>query len=81
MRAPRKKGNNLAYDLHVTFKEAVFGAERLIAFNTDTGVSKISVKIPPGVSTGKKLRITGKGSPSPNGGSSRRSVGEHFCGI
>jgi curved DNA-binding protein len=69
MRAPRKKGNNLSYDLHVTLKEAVFGTERLIAFNTETGVSKISVKVPPGVATGKKLRITGKGSPSPNGGS------------
>ena len=69
MRAPRKKGNNLSYDLHVPLREAVFGAERLLAFNTDTGVAKISVKVPPGIVTGKKLRITGKGSPSPNGGS------------
>ena len=64
----RRKGADITLDLHVPLFEAVFGARRLIAFNTDEGVTKITVKIPPGIDTGKKLRLTGKGSPSPDPG-------------
>ncbi|MBW2086010.1 MAG: J domain-containing protein, partial [Deltaproteobacteria bacterium] len=65
--APRK-GQDVSYDLHLSLAESIFGAERLVAFNTADGVSKISVKIPAGVETGKKLRLAGKGYPNPNGG-------------
>ncbi|MBF0529006.1 MAG: DnaJ domain-containing protein [Deltaproteobacteria bacterium] len=65
---PRRKGQDISYDLHVSLSEAVFGAERLIAFNTDTGVSKITVKVPPGIDSGKKLRLAGQGQPNPQGG-------------
>lgn len=64
----RPKGPDLSYDLQISLNEAVFGAERLIAFNTADGVSKITVKVPPGIDTGKKLRISGKGRPNPQGG-------------
>ncbi len=64
----RSKGGDLTYELHISLAESVFGAERLIAFNTEQGVSKITVKIPPGIQNGKKLRLGGKGHPSPNGG-------------
>lgn len=63
-----KRGDNIEYDLHISFKEAVFGAEKLVAFNLADEVSKINVKVPPGIESGKKLRISGKGHPSPNGG-------------
>lgn len=63
---PRRRGNDIAYDLHISLKDAVFGAERLVAFNTAEGVTKINVKIPPGIDTGKKLRLTGKGQQSPD---------------
>ena len=48
----------------------MFGAERLVAFNTPDGVSKITVRVPPGIDSGKKLRISGRGHSSPDGGSS-----------
>jgi len=62
------KGQDIAYELHIPLAESVFGGERLVAFNTPDGVSKISVKIPAGVETGKKLRLAGKGQASPVGG-------------
>ena len=65
---PPRRGSDLSYDLHISLAEAVFGAERLIAFNTADGVTKITAKVPPGVTTGKKLRLTGKGYPSPQPG-------------
>jgi len=64
----RTKGTDLSLDLHISLNEALFGAERLIAFNTAEGVSKITVKIPPGVENGQKLRLAGKGQPGPDGG-------------
>jgi curved DNA-binding protein len=45
-----------------------FGTDKLVSFSHQGQVEKISVKIPPGTLPGKKLRLTGKGSPSPMGG-------------
>lgn len=67
---PRRKGPDASYDLHISLAEAVFGTERLIAFNTETGVNKITAKVPPGIDTGKKLRLAGKGHANPYGGPS-----------
>jgi len=67
-RAARPRGADISFDLHVSLEQAVFGAERLVAFNTAEGVSKITVKVPPGIEPGKKLRLTGKGHPAPAGG-------------
>ncbi|MFH1092387.1 MAG: DnaJ C-terminal domain-containing protein [Pseudomonadota bacterium] len=67
-RAMKKKGEDITYDLPVSLTEAVFGAERVVAFNTAEGVSKLSVKVPPSLDMGKKLRLAGKGQPGVNGG-------------
>lgn len=67
-RPVHRRGDNISYDLHVSLAESIFGAERLVAFNKDDGVAKITVKIPPGIQSGKKLRLAGKGHPSPAGG-------------
>lgn len=67
-RPVHRRGDNISYDLHVSLAESIFGAERLVAFNKDDGVAKITVKIPPGIQSGKKLRLAGKGHPSPDGG-------------
>lgn len=64
----RQKGADISYDLHINLHDVVFGAEKLIAFNTDDGVTKVTAKIPAGMKSGKKLRLAGKGHPSPNGG-------------
>ncbi len=67
-RPVHRRGDNISYDLHVSLAESIFGAERLVAFNKDDGVAKITIKIPPGIQSGKKLRLAGKGHPSPDGG-------------
>ena len=67
-RTRRRRGADLTFQLHVTLAEAVFGADRLVAFNRDDGVAKINVKVPPGVTSGKKLRVTGQGHPAPDEG-------------
>jgi curved DNA-binding protein len=45
-----------------------FGAEKLISFNRDGQLEKVTVKIPPGTMPGKKLRLAEKGRPGPKGG-------------
>ncbi len=58
-----KKGKNLYYELHVDFKDAVFGLEKVI--NVESG--KVKVKIPAGVHNGTEIRFSGKGMSGPNG--------------
>ena len=64
----RRRGASLTCDLQVTLTEIMHGADRLVAFNTETGVAKITVKIPPGLESGRKLRLAGRGHPSPDEG-------------
>ena len=63
-----QKGGDLAMDLQVTLKESVFGASKTTSFNRGGGVERVTVKIPPGISTRKKLRIAGKGQEGSWGG-------------
>jgi curved DNA-binding protein len=62
------KGQDLQVEMPITLHEMAFGADKLVSFSHEGQVEKISVKIPPGTLPGKKLRLTGKGSPSPLGG-------------
>ena len=55
-------------DMQVSLKEAVFGVSKIASFNRGDRVERVTVKIPPGISTGKKLRIAGKGQEGPWGG-------------
>lgn len=64
------KGQDLALELPVTLLEVLQGAEKTIAIGHGGGDGKVAVKIPVGIDNGKKLRIQGKGSPSPTGGPS-----------
>ena len=64
------KGNDLSLELPITLSEVLTGAEKTISLSRGSGAEKVSVKIPAGIETGKKLRISGKGSPSPMGGPS-----------
>ncbi|MFA7383921.1 MAG: DnaJ C-terminal domain-containing protein [Desulfurivibrionaceae bacterium] len=62
------KGNDLSLELPITLTEVLTGAEKTISLGRGSAAEKVSVKIPPGIESGKKLRISGKGSPSPMGG-------------
>ncbi|KPJ62060.1 MAG: integrase [Deltaproteobacteria bacterium DG_8] len=68
--APRK-GADLIYDLSVTLEEVASETSKQIAFRKEGGeLTKVNVKIPPGISTGKKLRIPGRGLRGETGGQS-----------
>lgn len=59
----QREGDNLHYDLYISFSEAALGASREI----DTVSGKVRIKIEEGVQSGKILRLRGKGIPSLNG--------------
>lgn len=60
----RVEGRDLHVDLPVTPWEAVLGAT--VEVPTLDGTSR--VRVPPGSSTGRKLRLRGQGMPGPRGG-------------
>jgi curved DNA-binding protein len=63
-----QKGSDLQYNLNITLEESVFGADKKLALQRDQSVDEMNVKIPAGISTGKKLRLSGKGAPGPQNG-------------
>lgn len=62
------KGSDVSLELPITLNEVLTGAEKTIALGRGIHAEKVSVKVPPGIETGKKLRVSGKGAPSPMGG-------------
>ena len=64
----RMKGSDLVYELPLTLKEVATGTSKTVSLQHQGQSEKITVQIPKGMITGKKLRLAGKGSPSPLGG-------------
>ena len=63
-----QKGQDFEYNLSITLEESVFGAEKKLALQKEANVEEISFKVPPGINSGKKLRLSGKGAPGIDGG-------------
>lgn len=62
-------GPDTTADLMIGFFESIRGGERVVSVpGPDGGREQVSVRIPPGISQGKKLRVRGKGQPSSFGG-------------
>ena len=59
----KREGDNLHYDLYISFSEAALGSSKEI----DTVTGKVRIKVESGVQSGKILRLRGKGIPSING--------------
>ena len=75
---PRRPVNlDLETELSVTLQEAVFGAKKSIAVNMPSGTQRILVTVPPGIDSGKKLKVRGKGQKD----TATSRVGDLFCKI
>lgn len=62
------KGQDVEYPLTISFQEAFSGGERQISYRLSDGTShQMKVRIPKGAKDGGKLRVAGKGMPSPGG--------------
>lgn len=59
----KREGDNLHYDLYISFSDAVLGTSKEI----DTVGGKVRIKLEPGIQSGKILRLRGKGISSING--------------
>jgi molecular chaperone DnaJ len=59
----KREGENLHFDLYVSFAEAVLGVSKDI----DAVNGKVRIKLEEGIQSGKILRLKGKGIPSLNG--------------
>ncbi|HVN97395.1 MAG TPA: DnaJ C-terminal domain-containing protein [Syntrophorhabdaceae bacterium] len=73
---------DLHFELEIPFMDSIHGAEKRISFATHRGPEEVNVKIPKGITTGKKLRLHGKGNVDPRTGMAGDlyltvKVGEH----
>jgi curved DNA-binding protein len=62
------KGQDLLLHLAIPFRQAILGGERQFDLSRHGHAEPLKVRIPPGVENGQKLRVAGKGAPSPAGG-------------
>lgn len=63
-----QKGQDVEYNLSISLEESVLGADKKLSLQIENRIEEINVKIPAGISTGKKLRLPGKGLAGYNGG-------------
>lgn len=63
-----KRGSDIESGLLINFMQAALGAEFKITIKRGKKSEKITVKIPPGVESGSKVKISGKGNPGFKGG-------------
>jgi len=65
----KTKGRDLETTLQLGFEEALNGTTASLRLTDPAGGSRsIRVRIPEGVTDGARIRVGGRGSPSPNGG-------------
>lgn len=58
---PSGGGLNLRYHLAITSQEAATGARKRVAFMRDDQLEELMVTIPPGIRSGTRLRLRGRG--------------------
>lgn len=69
-----RRGHDIEGDILVTLQEAMHGTQRSISLQTQnrqTGsveTQEIQVRIPPGATDGRRIRVPGHGEPGRNGG-------------
>jgi len=63
-----QKGEDILYELPISLEEVASGGEKRVSYRKNGKGEEISVKIPRGIPSGKKLRVAGKGMEGRNGG-------------
>jgi len=63
-----QRGEDILYELSISLEEAAMGGEKKISYRKDGKIQEVSVRIPKGINTGKKLRLAGKGMQGKKGG-------------
>ncbi|HDR15994.1 MAG TPA: J domain-containing protein [Desulfobacteraceae bacterium] len=66
--AGRAKGKDLYAELPVTLEDLAAPTSKTLSYWANGRSESVSLKIPPGIENGKKLRLPGKGEPGANGG-------------
>ncbi len=61
------RGEDQTYAMEIDFLDAARGTTTKLAIPSGANTEKINVKIPPGVKSGSKIRLAGKGAPAPFG--------------
>ena len=59
--SPPHRSGNVEREIEVSFRESILGGETVLTIERNGQKEKTSVKIPPGISDGQKLRLPGKG--------------------
>lgn len=62
------KGQDLVYELALPLEEIAQATSKIISYQVDGREERVSVKVPAGMPSGKKLRLSGKGQPGLYGG-------------
>lgn len=65
---PAAKGEDQTYELSVTLTDVLHGTEKNISLRRGGETQNVAVKVPKGIESGKRLRLSGKGASSPGGG-------------
>ena len=63
-----QRGGDLEMETDVSFRDAVNGAEKVVAFRRNGKREELKIKVPAGVDNGSKIRISGKGGQGEGGG-------------
>jgi curved DNA-binding protein len=63
-----QRGEDVVYEIAISLEEAASGGEKRISYRKNGKVEEVSVRIPRGIPSGKKLRLAGKGGEGRNGG-------------
>ncbi len=64
-----EKGADMEYEISLTLSDIATGTSKNLSFqNPSGGTETVTVKIPKGMITGKKLRLAGRGQSGPYGG-------------
>jgi len=63
-----QRGEDIVYEMAISLEEAASGGEKRISYRKNGKIEEVSVKIPRGIPSGKKLRLAGKGMEGRNGG-------------